>query len=322
MARRDERRRQKAAEGREAALPGPEPNILLFLSLPLGHDRRMTEPPADRIDVDRRILLRVLLLAAAFLAVIAFVNATTLNTDAVRIGRTLDARIPWIQEYSSAMVIVALVPLVALWERHFPVAWQGLPRVLAAQIIGSIVFSALHVAGMVLLRKVVFASLLGRSYEFFDAPLTDLAYEYRKDLLTYATILLMLTLVRGIEFNRRRSRQGEREEATRLTLKSGGRTILLDAHAMEWARAAANYVDVHARGTTHLVRISLTALQAQLKASGVDAVRVHRSWIVNRAKIVEIVPLGDGDVRIRTSDGSDIRGSRRYRHLLDAGDIQ
>ncbi|PLP57635.1 hypothetical protein CYK37_18660 [Mesorhizobium loti] len=280
----------------------------------------MMELPADRIDLDRRILLRVLLLAAVFLAVIAFVNATTLNTDAMRAGRVLDTRIPWIREYSSVMVIVALVPLVALWERRFPIAMQGLPRALVAHAVGSIVFSALHVAGMVLLRKIAFASLLGQAYDFFDEPLTDLAYEYRKDVLTYSTILLMLTLVRGIEFNRRRSRQDGNGEAVRLMLKSGGRTILLDAHAMEWARAAANYVEVHARGSTHLVRISLTALEAQLKGAGVDAVRVHRSWIVNREKIVEIVPLGDGDVRIRTSEGSQIRGSRRYRHLLDTGE--
>lgn len=282
----------------------------------------MMELPADRIELDRRILLRVLLLAIAFLAVIAFVNATTLNTDAVRNGRALDARLPWIQEYSSAIVIMVLVPLVALWERRFPVALQGLPRGLAAHAIGSLIFSALHVAGMVLLRKVIFAVVLGQAYDFFDEPLTDLAYEYRKDALTYATILLMLTLVRGIELNRRRSRQGGHGESARLTLKSGGRTILLDAHAVEWARAAANYVDVHARGQTHLVRISLTALEAQLKGAGVDVVRVHRSWIVNRAKIVEIVPLGDGDVRIRTGEGSEIRGSRRYRHLLDASQGQ
>lgn len=278
----------------------------------------MTQPPADRIDLDRRILLRVLLLAAAFLAVIAFVNATTLNTDAMRSGRALDGRIPWIEEYSSAVVIIVLVPLVALWERRFRLAMPGLPRAIAAHVVGSIVFSALHVAGMVLLRKVIFAVALGQAYGFFDEPLTDLAYEYRKDALTYAAILLMLTLVRSIEFNRRHSRQERQSEPARLTLKSGGRTILLDAHAVEWARAAANYVDVHARGSTHLVRISLSALEAQLRAAGVDAVRVHRSWIVNRARIVEIVPLGDGDVRIRTSEGAEIRGSRRYRHLLDA----
>ncbi|MFE0018944.1 LytTR family DNA-binding domain-containing protein [Mesorhizobium sp. NPDC059054] len=281
----------------------------------------MMEQPADRIGLDRRILLRVLLLATAFLAVIAFVNATTLNTDAVRNGRALDARIPWIQEYSSAMVIAALVPLVALWERRFRLVVPGLPRALAAHVVGSIVFSALHVAGMVLLRKVIFAVVLGQAYDFFDEPLTDLAYEYRKDALTYALILLMLTLVRGIEFNRHQSRRGGPVAAARLTLKSGGRTILLDAPAIEWARAAANYVEVHARGRTHLVRISLSALEAQLKEAGIDAVRVHRSWIVNRAKIVEIVPLGDGDVRIRTSEGSEIRGSRRYRHLLDAADV-
>jgi hypothetical protein len=48
-----------------------------------------------------------------------------------------------------------------------------------------------------------------------------------------------------------------------------------------------------------------------------DVVRVHRSRIVNRAKVIEIEPSRDGDFRIKTIDGSDLGGSRR-RHLLSA----
>lgn len=54
----------------------------------------MLEPAVKPTDLERRILLRVLLGAVAFLAVIAFVNASTLNADAVRDGRALDTRIP------------------------------------------------------------------------------------------------------------------------------------------------------------------------------------------------------------------------------------
>ena len=49
-----------------------------------------------------------------------------------------------------------------------------------------------------------------------------------------------------------------------------------------------------------------------------DVVRVHRSRIVNRAKVIEIAPSRDGDFRIKTTDGSELGGSRRYRHLLPA----
>src|SRR3546814_17976259 len=58
-------------------------------------------------------------------------------------------------------------------------------------------------------------------------------------------------------------------------------------------------------------------LGQQLAEAGVDVVQVHRSYVVNRDKVAEVAPLRDGDFRIRMADGSDLRGSRRFRHLLD-----
>ena len=76
---------------------------------------------------------------------------------------------------------------------------------------------------------------------------------------------------------------------------------------------------MQAGGATHLARMSLTALHDQLQSAGVDVVRVHRSHLVNRARIARVTPSGDGDVRIEMSDGSELRGSRRYRDNLMAG---
>lgn len=278
----------------------------------------MSEPLLSDAELDRRVLARVFPIACAFLALAGFVNASTLIADAAREGRVLDPHTPWVLEFTSVAVIAALVPAMALYERRFPLDPKTWPKALLAHVVGSLAFCALHMAGMILLRQAAYGILLGKGYRPSIEPLAFMAYEYRKDILTYATILLVLTLVRGVETVRlkRLLTQAEMSRAGRLTLKSGGRTILLDAASMEWARAAANYVDIRANGTTHLVRISLATLHEQLSAAGVDVVRVHRSWIVNRAKVVEIAPSGDGDFRIRTSDGSELRGSRRYRHFL------
>ena len=280
----------------------------------------MTKLPISDAELEHRILLRVWLIAAAFLAVVGVVNASTLVTDAAREGRTLDPRVPWILEYSSIAVIVALVPAVALYERWFPITSESWRKAVLAHLAGSLVFSGLHVAGMILLRHAAYAIVLGQGYRFFDAPLADVVYEYRKDLLPYAVIVVMLSLVRSVEEHKRETEvaRTEARQTGRLTLKSGGRTILLDAASLEWAQAAANYVDIRANGTTHLARISLTALEQQLSDAGVDVVRVHRSRIVNRAKVVEIAPSRDGDFRIKTIDGSQLSGSRRYRRLLSS----
>jgi DNA-binding LytR/AlgR family response regulator len=280
----------------------------------------MTKPPISDAELDRRILLRVWLIAAAFLAAVGVVNASTLIVDAMREGRTLDPRVPWILEFSSIAVIIALVPAVALYERRFPITSENWRVGILAHLAGSLVFSGLHVAGMILLRHAAYAIVLGQGYRFFDAPFADVVYEYRKDLLPYAVIVVMLSLVRSVEEHKREAEvaRAEARQTGRLTLKSGGRTILLDAASLEWAQAAANYVDIRANGITHLARISLTALEQQLSEAGVDVVRVHRSRIVNRAKVVEIAPSRDGDFRIKTIDGSELSGSRRYRRLLSS----
>ena len=119
--------------------------------------RAMTTSPITDAELDRRVLLRVWLIAAAFLAAVGFVNASTLIVDAIREGRTLDPRVPWILEYSSILTITALVPLVALYERRFPLTPENWLKAIFAHFIGSVVFSTFHIAGMVLLRHAAYA---------------------------------------------------------------------------------------------------------------------------------------------------------------------
>lgn len=275
---------------------------------------------ASDADIDRRILWRVTLVAGAFFLAIGFVNASSLLDDAAQQQRALDPSEPWLLEYSSNLVLIALVPLTALYERRFPVDFNRWPRTVLAHLVGSLVFSLLHVAAMTLLRTLLFEAMLQRPYMVWDDPLATMLYEYRKDVLSYAAIVLMLTLMRGSEENLREAAlaRTEARESGRLTLKCGGRTIFLDARSLEWAQAAGNYVDIRASGRTHLARISLSALEQQLTEAGVNVMRVHRSRVVNRDKVVEIVPTGDGDYRISTTDGSQLKGSRRYRATLSA----
>lgn len=291
----------------------------LPLEVALRHQLQpMQRQIASDPEIDRRILWRVTLVAGLFFLAIGFVNATSLLDDAANQQRPLDPREPWLLEYSSNLVLLALVPMVALYERRFPVDPERWGLTLIVHLCGSIVFSLLHVAAMTLLRMLLFEAVLSRSYDFTDDPLAAIIYEYRKDVLSYAVIVLLLTLMRTSEDSRREAAlaRNEARESGRLTLKCGGRTIFLDARSLEWAQAAGNYVDIRANGRTHLARIALAALEQQLTEAGVKVVRVHRSRLVNRDKVVEILPSGDGDYRIRTTDGSELRGSRRYRAML------
>lgn len=282
-----------------------------------GSGQPIPEMASER-EIDRRVLRRFLAIAAVFMLAVAAVNASSFVTDAARFGLPVPPVEPWLLEYTSIAVILALMPLLALWERRFPIEPGNWRILVPAHIAGSLVYSGLHVAGMILLRKVVFAVLFERPYDFFDEPLTDLVYEYRKDALTYALALMILTILRAVEELRRDAATARAEARTtgRVTLKSGGRTIMLDAAAVEWARAAGNYVEVRAAGRTHLARSSLGALEEQLGEAGADMARVHRSLLVGRRFVAETAPAGDGDLRIILRDGTELRGSRRFRENL------
>lgn len=280
----------------------------------------MTELSAERAEeqaIDRRVLTRVWAIASLFLTAVAVINALTLITEAQRAGVPHDLREPWILESSSIVVLFLLVPAVAWFERRFPFAADSWPRVLGWHLLGSVLFAAAHIAGLWLLRALIFAAL-GQPYTFLGEPFTDILYEYRKDLLPYAVVVLFLSLTRGLELARREAAVARRDarDTGQLTLKSGGRTVFLEAQSLDWAEAAGNYVEIRARGATHLVRTSLAALEQQLSEAKAPVARVHRSRLINRAKVREVVPTGDGDMIIRMLDGTELRGSRRYRSAL------
>lgn len=269
-------------------------------------------------EVDRRAARRVILTCLCFFPLVAVINASSLLTEASRTGLTMDPRLPWVLEFTSMLAIALPVVLTIRLERRFPLVSADFPRSLIVLTAGSFAFSLLHVGGMAALRGLLVPLVTGKEYHLLADPVWDLLYEYRKDVFPYAVILSLLTLYRGLEKSRLEAETARTHPyATgRLTLKSGGRMIFLTASSTEWARAAGNYVELRAAGQIHLPRITLAALEQQLQGAGVDMVRVHRSHIVNRAMIKEVLPTGEGDLRIRLRDGSEIRGSRRYRSQM------
>lgn len=87
-------------------------------------------------------------------------------------------------------------------------------------------------------------------------------------------------------------------------------TTLLPIDSIDWVESADNYVEVHAGGDTHLVRITLAELEQRLPAR--DFARVHRRAIVNLRRVRAIQAEGlvlDGDVAVRVG--------RRYRGVIE-----
>ncbi len=102
-----------------------------------------------------------------------------------------------------------------------------------------------------------------------------------------------------------------RRHVRRLPIKKAGRVILVDIDDVMRLEATGNYIEVHTRERMHLLRETLSGLEARLDPDGF--VRVSRSCIVNARHIRELQPQVSGDFVVVLADDSEVQGSRRYR---------
>lgn len=103
----------------------------------------------------------------------------------------------------------------------------------------------------------------------------------------------------------------------RLILGGAGSDLIVDVEEIEWIEADDYYAAVHARGGRHLVRESLASLEERLGQA--QFVRVHRSAIVNLARIRQIRHATIGDAVVVLDSGAQLPLSRRRReHVAEA----
>jgi len=257
--------------------------------------------------------------------VLSFVSAAAVNSvivllDIDRVGLPFAAWEPVLWEWSSNLVLLALVPAVIAFERRVPLQFGLLRRHLPWHVPASMVFSVAHVVAMVAIREAGYAAM-GTDYDFGPWP-RELFYEYLKDSRAYAGILVTVLLYRLLLLRL----QGEArlldspddgppvepiERPERFLVRKLGKEFLVAASDIEWLQASANYVNLHVRGRDYPLRTTMSAIEPRLDSA--RFVRVHRSYMVNLDCISQIEPLESGDARILMRDGNQIPCSRRYR---------
>ncbi len=258
-----------------------------------------------------------------FFCLHAAFNTVTSIFDVERVNLPFARWEPAVWEWSSNLVLLALVPAVIAFERRVPLYYGVLRRSFPWHVLASVGYSVVHVVAMVALRKAVYG-IQGGSYEF-GPWLQELFYEYLKDGRTYALVLAMLYLYRAFLLRM----QGEAslltapdagppvepiERPERFLVKKLGKEFLLPAQEIEWLQAWGNYVNLRVRGRDYPLRSTMAAIEERLDPA--RFVRVHRSYIVNISQVMEIEPLEGGDAKIRLRDGGTVPCSRRYREEL------
>ena len=184
---------------------------------------------------------------------------------------------------------------------------------------------------MAALRLLWLNAVVGIPYSF---PLTvdRLQYEFAKDLVSY---LMLTTGVLALHYLMQRYDAAKaRPEMPpvpvaapmpvpvtappeRFTVrKRGGSEVLVEMADIDWIEASGNYAILHVGGETFEIRSSLSKLEGELDPK--RFVRVHKSHVVNIARVAEVTPWVSGDWRIRLQDGAEVNLSRRYRQRFEA----
>lgn len=258
---------------------------------------------------------KLYVIAFCYITIEATVRATSLIMEYDGRGTPLDAWKPFVWEYSSTWVAFLLVPFIMMYDERYPISSKSWLSHLLMHIPISMVFSAVHITGMVAIRKLVFMSV-NEVYIFTDLNYTIL-YEYRKDAMSYITILVVIYAYREILRLRHGEAQIEQSEEERIMVSKAGTFKFIEPGDIEWVEAAGNYIELHVGDETYMLRATMKEIEERL--GDADFARIHRSTIIRRDLLDSIRPATSGDKIIYLKDGTELRLSRRYSENLNLG---
>ena len=101
------------------------------------------------------------------------------------------------------------------------------------------------------------------------------------------------------------------EEVGRLIVKENGKVSFVLHSDILWIEAFDYYVKIHVKGSFHLVRESMKKIHGKLTES--QFVRIHKSTIVNRQYITEILKGTHSEYVVKLSNNIELKVSRSYK---------
>lgn len=111
-----------------------------------------------------------------------------------------------------------------------------------------------------------------------------------------------------------RDLKSEKKFLERFVIKNAGRIFFIKANEISWIEAAGNYAKLHVGPESHLLRETMSELEAKLDPE--KFLRIHRSHIVNIEYIKEMQPWFQGEYVVILHDNTKLTLSRGYREKL------
>ncbi len=99
-----------------------------------------------------------------------------------------------------------------------------------------------------------------------------------------------------------------------LVVRNGERFDFVSVVSVDWIEAANNYTVLHCGAIDHVLAETMASLETRLDPT--KFVRVHRSTIVNAARIVTVHTMIGGVYELELRDGRRINTGRQYRDRI------
>jgi len=100
-----------------------------------------------------------------------------------------------------------------------------------------------------------------------------------------------------------------------LPIREGRETIRLEMSEIDWIDAAGDYMCIHAGSRTHILRGTMKELEDALDPQLFQ--RVHRSTIVNLARVKALRAHMNGEYFLTLDGGHELKLSRTYRDKIN-----
>jgi len=192
---------------------------------------------------------------------------------------------------------------------------ESLPMIVFVTAFDRFAIDAFEARALDYLLKPVDDSRLARALERVRAQ-----WQQRQALAQREQLMAMLGDLNGQgqiepESLASQASQPARRYATMLPIRMGRETLRLDVSTIDWIDAAGDYMCVHAAGQTHVLRATMRELEEMLDPQ--VFLRVHRSTIVNLARVRSLRPHLNGECFLKLQSGQEVKLSRSFRDKVE-----
>jgi two-component system LytT family response regulator len=101
----------------------------------------------------------------------------------------------------------------------------------------------------------------------------------------------------------------------KLAIKDGQRIVRVDQEAIGWIDAAGDYLCIHTPDETFVLRATLREMESRLDPRRFQ--RIHRSTIVNTARVRELRAHQNGEYFVVLEGGQTLKLSRSYKDKVE-----